>query len=137
MNQPSDGPGVSLDTVRLVVSSFIEAMRAFEGERFQQQLAETACVGLSWIVEDHAAGVNAPEWPALCEELLAGIRSASPPPEGFAEALRGYAGFPELSSAAMEIAAENRIDLKEFSVALRHAGELAHRVAAIKKAQGS
>ncbi|MCW5771979.1 MAG: hypothetical protein KIT16_10115 [Rhodospirillaceae bacterium] len=131
MNQPSQDQGISLDTVRLVVSSFLEAMRSFEGDRYQQQLAEVTCVGLSWIVEDRLAGVNAPEWPALCEDLLKGIGNATP--DGFGEALRRYGGFSDLAAAAFEIAGENKIDLKELAAALPHARELTRRVSEIQQ----
>jgi len=131
VTQSPQSRDVSADTVRLVVSSFVEAMHAFEGERFQQQLAEVACVGLSWILEDRLAGVNVPEWPVLCEELLANLEGATP--DGFAQALRGYSGFGELSGAVVELADENKIDLAEVAAALRHAGDLARRVAALRK----
>ena len=131
MTVPPQGQGFQIDTVRLAVASFVEAMHAFEGQRYQQQLAEMACMGLSWIVEDRVAGVNAPEWTALCEELLARIEGEKP--EGFADALRGYSGIDTLAGGVIEMAGENKIDLKEFALALRQAGSLARQVAAIKK----
>ena len=131
MNAPPQGQGFAVDTVRLVVATWTETMHGFEGQRYQQQLAEVTCIGLSWIVEDRLAGVNAPEWPALCEQLLAGIEGAAP--EGFAEALRGYDGMPTLSAGVIVIAAENKIDLVEFAEALKQAGSLARQVAAIRK----
>jgi hypothetical protein len=131
VSTPPQGQGFHVNTVRLVVASFVECMHAFEGQRFQQQLAEMACMGLSWIVEDRLAGVNAPEWPALCEQLLGSIEGETP--QGFAEALRGYDGMPVLAGGVVELAAENKIDLVEFAAALRHAGTLARQVAEIKK----
>ena len=131
MNAPPQGQGFAVDTVRLVVASWTEAMHAFDGQRFQQQLAEVACIGLSWIVEDRLAGVNAPEWPALCEQLLAGIEGAAP--EGFAEALRGYNGMATLYAGVVDIAGEHKIDLVEFAAALKQAGTLARQVAEIRK----
>jgi hypothetical protein len=128
---PPQGQGFNVDTVRLVVASWLEAMHAFEGQRYQQQLAEVTCIGLSWIVEDRLAGVNAPEWPALCDELLGSIQGAAP--EGFAEALRGYDGIATLSGGVIELAGEHKIDLVEFAAALKQAGTIARQVAAIKQ----
>ncbi len=132
MTAPPQKQGFDLDTVRLVVASWTEAMHAFEGQRYQQQLAEVTCVGLSWIVEDRLAGVNAPEWPALCDQLLGSIEGA-PPPEGFADALRGYDGMATLAGGVIDLAAEHKIDLTEFAAALKQAGALARQVAAIRK----
>ena len=131
MTAPPQGQGFNVDTVRLAVASFVEAMHAFEGQRYQQQLAEMACMGLSWIVEDRLAGVNAPEWTALCDRLLERIEGVTP--EGFADALRGCAGMDTLAGGVIEMAGENKIDLREFALALRQAGSLARQVAAIKK----
>ena len=131
MSAPPQGQGFQIDTVRLAVASFVEAMHAFEGQRYQQQLAEVTCMGLAWIVEDRLAGVNAPEWPALCDQLLDGMQGAAP--EGFAAALRKYDGMPTLSGGVIDLAAENKIDLVEFAEALKQAGTLARQVAAIKK----
>jgi hypothetical protein len=131
VSPPPQGQGFQIDTVRLAVASFIEAMHAFEGQRYQQQLAEVTCVGLAWIVEDRLAGVNAPEWPALCDQLLGQMQGEAP--EGFAEALRGYDGMPTLSGGAIDIAAENKIDLVEFAEALKQAGTIAKQVAAMKQ----
>jgi hypothetical protein len=128
---PPPGQGFHVDTVRLVVASWIEAMHAFEGQRYQQQLAEIACAGLSWIVEDRLAGVNAPEWPALCDQLLSSIEGETP--QGFAEALRGYDGMATLAGGVIELAGEQKIDLVEFAAALKQAGALARQVAAIKQ----
>jgi len=88
-------------------------------------------MGLSWIVEDRVAGVNAPEWPALCDRLLERIEGETP--EGFADALRACGGMDTLAGGVIEMAGENKIDLKEFALALRRAGALARQVAAIKK----
>ncbi len=131
MSAPPQGQGFQIDTVRLVVASFVEAMHAFEGQRYQQQLAEVTCVGLSWIVEDRLAGVNAPEWPALCDQLLGSVDGETP--EGFAEALRGYDGIATLLSGVIDLAKEHRIDLAEFAAALKQAGTIAKQVAAMKK----
>ena len=131
MTAPPQGQGFNVDTVRLAVASFVEAMHAFAGQRYQQQLAEMACMGLSWIVEDRVAGVNAPEWPALCDQLLERIEGETP--EGFADALRACAGMDTLAGGVIEMAGENKIDLKEFALALRQAGSLARQVAAIKQ----
>ena len=131
MNAPPQGQGFAVDTVRLVVASWTEAMHAFEGQRYQQQLAEIACMGLSWIVEDRLAGVNAPEWPALCDQLLAAIQGETP--QGFADALRSFDGMPTLSGGVIDLAAEHKIDLAEFAAALKQSGILARQVAAIKK----
>jgi hypothetical protein len=128
---PPQGQGFQIDTVRLVVASFVEAMHAFEGQRYQQQLAEVTCVGLSWIVEDRLAGVNAPEWPVLCDQLLEGMQGEKP--QGFAEALRGYDGMPTLAAGVVDLATEHKVDLKEFAIALTQAGTLARQVAALKK----
>jgi hypothetical protein len=128
---PPQGQGFQIDTVRLVVASFVEAMHAFQGQRYQQQLAEVTCVGLAWIVEDRLAGVNAPEWPTLCDQLLGGMQGEAP--QGFAAALRGYDGMATLAGGVIDLAAENKIDLVEFAAALKQAGTLAKQVAAIKK----
>ena len=130
MTAPPQGQGFQIDTVRLVVASFVEAMHAFHGQRYQQQLAEVTCVGLSWIVEDRLAGVNAPEWPALCDQLLGGMQGEAP--HGFAEALRGYDGMATLAGGVIDLATENKIDLVEFAAALKQAGTIAKQVAAIK-----
>ena len=135
MTVPPQGQGFHVDTVRLVVASWVEAMHAFEGQRYQQQLAEIACAGLSWIVEDRLAGVNAPEWPKLCDELLASIEGETP--QGFAEALRGYDGMPTLAGGVIDLATENKIDLAEFAEALKQAGTIAKQLAALQKAQGN
>jgi hypothetical protein len=132
---PPQGQGFHVDTVRLVVASWVEAMHAFEGQRYQQQLAEVTCAGLSWIVEDRLAGVNAPEWPKLCDELLSSIEGGTP--EGFAEALRGYDGMATLAAGIVELAGEEKIDLVEFAAALKHAGTLARQVAAIRQGGAS
>ncbi len=131
MTAPPQGQDFQIDTVRLVVASFVEAMHAFEGQRYQQQLAEVTCVGLSWIVEDRLAGVNAPEWPALCDQLLDSMQGEAPP--GFAAALRGYDGMPTLAGGVIDLAKEHKIDLAEFAVALTQAGTIATQVAALKK----
>ncbi len=131
MTTPPQGQGFNVDTVRLAVASFVEAMHAFEGQRYQQQLAEMACIGLSWIVEDRLAGVNAPEWTALCDQLLERIEGETP--EGFADALRGCAGMDTLAGGVVDLAGENKIDLKEVAAALMQAGTLARQVAAIRK----
>lgn len=131
MTAPPQGQGFQLDTVRLVVASFVEAMHAFEGQRYQQQLAEVTCVGLSWIVEDRLAGVNAPEWPTLCDQLLGNMQGQAP--EGFAEALRGYGGMPALSGGVVDLAKEHKIDLAEFAAALKQAGTLAKQVAKLRQ----
>ena len=131
MTAPPQGQGFSFDTVRLAIASFVEAMHAFEGQRYQQQLAGMACIGLSWIVEDRLAGVNAPEWTALCDRLLERIEGETP--EGFADALRACAGMDALAGGVIEMAGENKIDLKEFAAALLQASALARQVAAIKK----
>lgn len=133
MTAPPQGQGFQIDTVRLVVASFVEAMHAFEGQRYQQQLAEVACVGLSWIVEDRLAGVNAPEWPALCDKLLDGMQGEKP--QGFAEALRGYDGMPALSAGVVDLAQEHKVDLAEFAIALTQAGTIAKQVAKIRQEQ--
>ena len=130
MTAPPQGQGFQHDTIRLAVASFVEAMHAFEGQRYQQQLAEVACVGLSWIVEDRLAGVNAPEWPALCAQLLDNMDGEMP--AGFADALRGYDGMPTLSAGVVELAKEHKVDLAEFAVALKQAGSLAAQVAKLR-----
>ena len=135
MTAPPQGQEFQIDTVRLVVASFIEAMHAFEGQQYQQQLAEVTCVGLSWIVEDRLAGVNAPEWPALCDQLLGGMQGGAP--EGFAAALRGYDGISTLSGGVIELAGEHKVDLVEFAAALKQAGMLARQVAKIRQGQGN
>ena len=132
MSTPPQGQGFDLDTVRLVVASWVEAMHAFEGQRYQQQLAEVTCIGLSWIVEDRLAGVNAPDWPALCDQLLGSVEGGAPPAE-FADALRAYDGIWTLAGGVIELAGENKIDLVEFAAALKQAGTLARQVAAAKK----
>jgi len=131
VTSPPQGQGFSVDTVRLVVASYLETMHAYDGQRYQQQLAEMTCMGLSWIVEDRLAGVNAPEWAALCDQLLDSIEGETP--AGFAEALRGYDGMPILSGGVIDIGKENRIDRVEFAAALKQAGTLARQVAAIKQ----
>jgi hypothetical protein len=131
VSAPPQGQGFQVDTVRLAVASFVEAMHGFEGQRHQQQLAEVACLGLSWIVEDRLAGVNAPEWPALCDQLLGHIEGETP--EGFTDALRRYDGMPALAGGVIELAAEHKVDLVEFAAALKQAGALARQVAAIKQ----
>jgi hypothetical protein len=128
---PPQGQGFQIDTGRLVVASFVEAMHAFEGQRYQQQLAEVTCVGLSWIVEDRLAGVNAPEWPALCDQLLGGMQGDAP--AGFAEALRGYDGMSTLAGGVIDLAKEHKVDLAEFAVALTQAGTIAKQVAKIRQ----
>ena len=133
MTAPPQGQGFQIDTVRLVVASFVEAMHAFEGQRYQQQLAEVTCVGLSWIVEDRLAGVNAPEWPALCEQLLGGMQGEKP--QGFAEALRGYDGMPALAAGVVDLAQAHKVDLAEFAIALTQAGTIAKQVAKIRQEQ--
>jgi hypothetical protein len=133
VTSPPQGQGFQIDTVRLVVASFVEAMHAFQGQRYQQQLAEVTCVGLSWIVEDRLAGVNAPEWPALCDQLMGGMQGEAP--QGFAEALRAYEGMPTLAGGVIDLAAENKIDLVEVAAALKQAGTIAKKVAAIQKGQ--
>ena len=131
MNAPPQGQGFAVDTVRLVVATWTETMHGFEGQRYQQQLAEVTCIGLSWIVEDRLAGVNAPEWPALCDQLLSSIEGEAP--AGFAEALRGYDSMTVLAGGVIDLAGEQKIDLAEFAVALKRAGTLARQVAAIKQ----
>ncbi len=133
MTAPPQGQGFQIDTVRLVVASFVEAMHAFEGQRYQQQLAEVTCVGLSWIVEDRLAGVNAPEWPVLCDQLLDGMQGEKP--QGFAEALRGYDGMPTLAAGVVDLAKEHKVDLAEFAIALTQAGTIAKQVAKIRQEQ--
>lgn len=135
MTAPPQGQGFQIDTVRLVVASFVEAMHAFEGQQYQQQLAEVTCVGLSWIVEDRLAGVNAPEWPALCDQLLGSMQGETP--DGFADALRGYNGMPALSAGVVDLAKEHKVDLAEFAVALKQAGTIAKQVARMRQGQGN
>ena len=134
MTAPPQGQGFQIDTVRLVVASFIETMHAFEGQKYQQQLAEVTCVGLSWIVEDRLAGVNAPEWPALCDQLLGSMQGEAP--QGFAEALRGYDGMGALLGGVVDLAKEHKIDLVEFAAALKQAGTIAKQVAQMKQGGG-
>lgn len=131
MTAAPQSKGFQVDTVRLAVSSWIEAMRAFEGERYQQQLAEVTCLGLAWIVEDRLAGVNAPEWPALCDQLLSQLQGETP--AEFAPALRRYQDFGVFAANVIELAGENKIDLAELAAALKQSGKLAHQVAALMK----
>ena len=130
MTTQPQGPGFHVNTVRLVVSSWIEAMHAFEGERYQQQLAEVTCVGLSWIVEDRSAGVNAPDWPALCDQLLGSLDGDTP--EEFAAALRRFAHFDAFRAGCLELAREEKIDLAEYAAALKQTGTLVRQVAALR-----
>lgn len=105
-------------------------MHAFEGERYQQQLAEVTCVGLSWIVEDRLAGVNAPDWPALCDQLLGSLDGSTP--EEFSAALRRFASFDAFRAGCIELAREEKIDLAEYAVALKQTGALVRQVAALR-----
>ncbi len=121
---------LSMEAVRLVVSTWIQAMQDFAGDRYQEQLAEVVCIGIAWSLEDRIAGVNAPDWPSLSDDLLGKLVGSAP--AGFAESLRKFQGFEELAAGIEKLAGEEKIDLPVLAKSFRCTGELVRRVTKMK-----